>query len=220
MTSRKIATALKTLLGLPLLGVLWLLLVRIVRHFIQFPMPEFAADLIDNPFRRKIQPPNQMPTRHNIQPGSRVLEIGPGNGTYSVATAQYLGSGGHLTVLDIEPRMIERTRRAARRAQLDNLSGEVGDVHHLGFADQTFDAAYMIAVTGEIPHPKDAMRELYRVLKPGGTLACSELFVDPDYPTVQTLTRWATAAGFQVQDHLHQILSYTIVFEKVSIYLE
>ena len=69
------------LLGLPLLLITLHTLVRIVRHFHKFPMPEFAANLIDNPFRRRIQPPDETPIRHGIEPGMVVLEVGPGNGT-------------------------------------------------------------------------------------------------------------------------------------------
>ena len=40
----------------------------------------------------------------------------------------------------------------------------------------------MITVIGEIPVPERALREFYRVLNPGGTLAFSEVLMDPDYP--------------------------------------
>ena len=41
---------------------------RLIRHFYKFPMPEFLANLIDNPLRRRIQPPGEMPVRHGIHP--------------------------------------------------------------------------------------------------------------------------------------------------------
>jgi len=45
--------------------------------FYKFPMPEFLAGLIDNPIRRKIQPPDATAVRHGIEPGMTVLEVGP-----------------------------------------------------------------------------------------------------------------------------------------------
>ena len=61
-----------------LLVVILHTIVRIVRYFYKFPMPPFLANLIDNPFRRRIQPPSEMPIRHGIEPGMTVLEVGPG----------------------------------------------------------------------------------------------------------------------------------------------
>src|SRR3990170_6952043 len=96
------------LLALPLAVLVLYTLVRIVRYFHKFPMPEFLANAIDNPLRRRIQPPDETPRRHAIEPGMTVLEVGPGNGTYTMATARALGAQGRLITVDIEPKMIER----------------------------------------------------------------------------------------------------------------
>ena len=74
-------------------------------------MPQWMANLIDHPFRRRIQPPDETAIRHGIQPGMRVLEVGPGNGTYSLAAAGVIGNRGELVTIDIEPKMIERIQR-------------------------------------------------------------------------------------------------------------
>ena len=106
----------KTLLSLLLLLFTPIVLhtvVRIVRHFHKFPMPEFLADLIDNPLRRKFQPPKEMPIRHGIETGMTVLEVGPGNGRYTVETARRIGAAGKVIAVDIEPKMIERVSRRA-----------------------------------------------------------------------------------------------------------
>ena len=70
-------------------------------------MPQFLANAIDNPFRRRIQPPDRTPLRHGIEPGMTVLEVGPGSGTYTIATARRIGAQGRLVTVDIEERMIE-----------------------------------------------------------------------------------------------------------------
>ena len=76
-----------TLLSIPAIFIVLHTLVRIVRAFYKFPMPQWMANLIDNPLRRKIQPPEETAIRHGIMPGMRVLEVGPGNGTYTLASA-------------------------------------------------------------------------------------------------------------------------------------
>jgi ubiquinone/menaquinone biosynthesis C-methylase UbiE len=204
------------LLGLPLALMLLHTLVRIIRHFHKFPIPEFLADAIDNPLRRRIQPPAEMPRRHGITPGMTVLEVGPGNGRYTVETARAVGRTGRVVAVDIEPRIIERVRRRAKAEGMTNVEAKTADVYDLPFPGGTFDAVCMIAVIGEIPDAQRALTEFHRVLKPGGTLAFSELVTDPDYPLAQTLTRKAGALGFVRKQRLGSFFAYTIVFEKVQ----
>lgn len=201
-------------LGLPALAIVLHTIIRIVRHFHKFPMPQFMANAIDNPFRRKIQPPDKTPARHGIEPGMIVLEVGPGNGTYTVATARRVGNRGKVVTIDIEPKMIERVTRRAQAEGIDNIEAKVADVYDLPFEDGFFDAIYMIAVIGEIPEPDRAMREFYRVLSSSGTLAFSEFLPDPDYPRAKTLIRKATAAGFRLQKKLGNVFYYTLILEK------
>jgi len=101
-------TVLKILLAIPCTFLIVHTLIRIVRYYYKFPMPQWMANLIDNPLRRRIQPPRETALRHGIQPGMRVLEVGPGNGTYTVAAAEQIGSEGRLVTIDIEPKMVER----------------------------------------------------------------------------------------------------------------
>jgi hypothetical protein len=64
------------LLGLPLLAIILHTIIRVVRHIYKFPMPEFAANIIDNPLRRRIQPPDETAIRHGIEPEYRTRENG------------------------------------------------------------------------------------------------------------------------------------------------
>jgi uncharacterized protein len=204
------------LLGLPLLAIILHTLIRIVRHVYKFPMPEFAANIIDNPLRRRIQPPDETAIRHGIEPGMTVLEVGPGNGTYTVATARRVGERGKLITIDIEPKMIERVEKRAALEGLENIEARVADVYELPFEEGYFDVVYMIAVIGEIPDPERAMREFHRVLSPEGALVFSELVLDPDYPRAQTLVRLANGAGFRLRKKVGNFFYYTLIFEKMG----
>ncbi len=75
---------------------------------------------------------------------------------------------------------------------------------------------YLITVTGEIPDPVRAMREFRRVLKPSGTLAVSEILIDPDYPRAGTVIRWATAAGLHPVRRIGSFFYYTLVLGRDS----
>lgn len=202
------------LLGLLLLLIVLQTLVRIIRHFYKFPMPQFLANMIDNPLRRKIQPPSEMPIRHGIEPGMIVLEVGPGNGRYTIETAHRVGKTGKVIAVDIEPKMIERVTRRAQLEGITNLEAKVASVYDLPFEDESVDAIYMITVIGEIPEPERALNEFYRVLRPSGTVAFSEAIMDPDYPLARTLSRKARAARFRLKNKVGNSFAYTLVFEK------
>jgi ubiquinone/menaquinone biosynthesis C-methylase UbiE len=202
------------LLAIPLTFVALHTLIRLIRHFYKFPIPEFLAGVIDNPLRRRIQPPDEMPGRHGIAPGMRVLEVGPGNGRYTLATARWVGAGGQVVAVDIEPKMVARVRARAQAEGVTNVEGRVADVYDLPFDDGVFDAVYMNTVIGEIPEPGRALAEFHRVLRPSGTLAFSEVLLDPDYPRAGTLVRLASAAGFGLRRRVGGFFAYTLVFEK------
>jgi len=209
-------TLIYIILGLPLIVLLLHTTLRVIRYFYKFPMPQFLANLIDNPFRRKIQPPRDMPLRHGIEPGMTVLEVGPGNGRYTLETARRVGSTGKVIAVDIEPKMIERVTQRARAEGVAQIEAKVANVYDLPFEDGTFDAVYLITVISEIPEPERALREFYRVLSPAGTLAFSEMLTDPDYPLARTLIRIATAANFRLKVKIGNFFAYTLVFEKQS----
>ena len=60
----------------------WVLLIRVFRKLVHFPMPEFMAGLIDNPWRHVLMPPAQTAARHAQQTRMTVQEIRPRHGTY------------------------------------------------------------------------------------------------------------------------------------------
>jgi ubiquinone/menaquinone biosynthesis C-methylase UbiE len=204
----------KIILAIPLFLIALHTIMRIVRYLYKFPMPQFMANLIDNPFRRRIQPPKETPIRHGIQPGMSVLEVGPGNGTYTIATARRVGKAGKVFTIDIEPRMIQRVTQRARAEGISNIEARLANVYELPFDDETFDLVYMIAVINEIPHSEKALREFRRVLKSNGKLVFSELFMDPDYRLASTLIRRVNSAGFQLIEKIGNFFYYTLIFEK------
>ena len=202
------------ILSIPLILICLHTIVRVVRYFYKFPMPQWMANVIDNPFRRKIQPPDETAIRHGIQPGMQVLEVGPGNGTYTLGAARLIGSDGQLVTIDIEPKMIERVEQRIATEGVTNIDARVADVYDLPFNSESFDLVYMIAVINEIPNIPKALSEFHRVLKTAGRLVFSELFMDPDYPLASTLIQKAETAGFSLVKQLGNFFYYTLIFER------
>jgi ubiquinone/menaquinone biosynthesis C-methylase UbiE len=102
------------------------------------------------------------------RPGERILEVGPGTGYYTLEVAECLSPGGQLDIFDLQQEMLEHTTRRADERGLTNVIPTQGDARQLPYADGTFDAAFLATVLGEIPDQDAALRELARVLKPGG----------------------------------------------------
>jgi len=96
--------------------------------------------------------------------GLRVLEIGCGLGTDG---AQFAGAGANYTGVDLTEAAIELARK---RFELFNLPGQfqTADAENLDFADNSFDLVYSHGVLHHTPDTERAVKEIYRVLRPGG----------------------------------------------------
>jgi ubiquinone/menaquinone biosynthesis C-methylase UbiE len=134
------------------------------------------------------------------QPGERLLEVGPGTGYYALPVAEWLEPGGRLDVLDVQQEMLDHTVERAGEQNIGNIVPTLADARSLPFGDDTFDAAYLITVLGEIPDQGAALRELRRVVKPAGRIVVGELFGDPHMVSHTTLRNRAAASGLRV-DH-------------------
>jgi ubiquinone/menaquinone biosynthesis C-methylase UbiE len=104
--------------------------------------------------------------------------------------------------------MLDHTLRRARERGLSNITPARGDARELPYADASFDAAYLVTVLGEIPDQEAALRELARVLRPGGRLVVGELFGDPHWVSPKRLRERAEAAGLAFQRRSGGALAY------------
>ena len=136
------------------------------------------------------------------QPGERLLEIGPGTGYYTLPVAEWLSPGGTLDVLDVQQEMLDHTLRRAREEGIENVTPTLADARELPFPDDSFDGAYLVTVLGEVPDQDAALRELRRVVRPGGRIVVGELFGDPHMVTHSALARSAESAGLRVERKL------------------
>jgi ubiquinone/menaquinone biosynthesis C-methylase UbiE len=146
------------------------------------------------------------------QPGERVLEIGPGTGYYSLHAARWLEPEGTLEVLDIQQEMLDNTMRRARTLGISNVVPTRGDAQTLPYTDGQFDSAYLVATLGEVPDQERALRELHRVLKPGGRLVIGEVLLDPHRVSFGDLRRLTEAAGLSYERRVEGTLGYFASF--------
>jgi ubiquinone/menaquinone biosynthesis C-methylase UbiE len=103
-----------------------------------------------------------------LAPGSRSLDVGCGGGSTSVALAE---RSLRVDAVDAVPEMVGLTRQAVAEAAFGDFVGvRTGDVCRLEFAPDTFDLAVAVGVMEWMPLFAPPLKELYRVLRPGGWL--------------------------------------------------
>jgi len=161
-----------------------------------------------------VEAPHPIITRDRLrdilepEPAERVLEIGPGTGYYTLDLAEWVGADGTIEIFDLQQEMLDHTIRRARERGLWNINPTQGDAQDLPYGDDSFDAAILITVLGEIPDQDAGLREVARVLRPGGRLIVGELFGDPHMVTLRSLERRAEGAGLRLTRRSGPTLAY------------
>lgn len=164
-----------------------------------------------------IEAPHPLITRDRLREalgdiaGKSLLEVGPGTGYYTLAVAEWIGPSGRLDVFDLQQEMLDHTLRRAADHGLANIGATQGDARSLPYPDGSFDAAFLVTVLGEIPDQVQALRELHRVLKPGGRIVVGELWGDPHVVPAGRLHERAEQAGLRFERRIGPPLGFFAV---------
>jgi len=114
------------------------------------------------------------------RPGQRLLDVAGGTGDIAFRFLKRAGHG-HATVLDLtEAMLVEGRKRAEAEAMAASLDWVVGDAMALPFADNSFDVYTISFGIRNVTRPQDALREAFRVLRPGGRLMVLEFSQIPN----------------------------------------
>jgi len=197
--------------------IFWITIAKVVRKLYHFPAPAFIGSFLDSGYRRKIQPPSQMIERSGIRKGMRVLDLGCGSGAFTPFIARTVGEKGKVYALDIQADMLKQLERKLSRPEykgINNIKLIEGNAYELPFEDNSLDAVNLVTVLQEIPDRRRAVQEVRRVLKPGGIMAVTELFPDPDYPWKSTTVKLGSEFGFVVDRISGNFFNYTVRFKK------
>lgn len=138
--------------------------------------------------REKLVHPEERLRATGLRHGQVVLDYGCGVGSYSLPAARLVAKEGKVYALDIHPLAIEAVAKRARKEGLENLE-TIHSAGDTGLPDGSIDVVLLYDVLHMVPDRQALLRELYRILKPGG-----QLLVKPDHMTEEALLQTVGAA--------------------------
>jgi SAM-dependent methyltransferase len=153
----------------------------------QLPVDAITASLgCGNPFERA-----------GLTPGEVVLDLGSGGGLDAIVAARRVGSDGHVFGLDMSDEMISLAQANTSRAGVTNVAFLKGDMESIPLPPASVDVIISNCVVNLVPDKGRALTEAYRVLRPGGRLAISDIVTREPVPTEMKadLAAWAACIG-------------------------
>lgn len=158
-------------------------------------------------------------TLASLTPGQTVLDLGSGAGLDCILAAQKVGETGHVIGVDMTPEMIERARANVKKVNLKNVEFRHGYLESLPAKNNTVDVIISNCVINLSPDKSKVFGEAFRVLKPGGKLAVSDIVTDGPLPgqIKQSLSAWAgcVAGAVEAKDYIGMM--ETVGFTDISI---
>ncbi len=158
-------------------------------------------------------------TLASLEPGQTVLDLGSGAGLDCFFAAKKVGETGHVIGVDMTPEMIERATSSAKRLNVQNVEFRQGYLEDLPVESNTVDVIISNCVINLAPDKSKVFVEAFRVLKPGGKFAVSDIVTDGPLPETikKSLSAWAgcVAGAIAAKDYI--AMMEAVGFTNISI---
>lgn len=137
-----------------------------------------------------------------LQPGETVLDLGSGGGLDCFYAAQRVGATGRVIGVDMTPEMLALARANAQKVGAPNVEFRHGELENLPVDDATVDVIISNCVVNLAPDKARVFREAFRVLKPGGRIAISDMLARAPMPEAMrvNIAAWAACVSGAVTE--------------------
>ncbi len=164
-----------------------------------------------------------LPTQFaKIQKGNVVIDLGSGAGNDCFVARAATGETGKVIGIDFTEKMIEKARSNAEKLGYHNVEFREGDIEHMPVSAEVADVVVSNCVLNLVPNKFNVLKEVYRVLKPGGHFSISDIVLEGELPVQlkQAAEMYAGCVSGAIQKQVYMELITATGFTNISLQKE